>query len=100
MDSGADTKSVSELRERVLTKATEDEAFRARLLSDPKAAVEEELGVQIPAEFTIEVHEEAAGTGHLVLPPLSKLDEPELRQAQGGEEKITFWDDAPARWDL
>ena len=78
MDSGTEATSVSELRERVLTKAADDEAFRARLLSDPKAA----------------------GTGHLVLPPLSRLDEPELRQAQGGEEKITFWDDAPARWDL
>ena len=84
MDSGIGNTTVKKLRERVLSKATEDDAFRARLLSDPKAAVEEELGVRIPAEFTIKVLEEAAGVGHLVLPPLSKLDETDLRQAAGG----------------
>ena len=93
MDSSKNA-TVKELRERVLSKAAEDETFRARLLSDPKAAVEEELGARIPAEFTIKVHEEAAGVGHLVLPPLSNLDETDLRQAAGGEY-ITFWDDMP-----
>ena len=53
------------MRERLIAKADADEAFRARLLSDPRAAVNEELGLAIPPGFTIEVHEEAADTSHL-----------------------------------
>ena len=86
----------NQMRERLIARATDDEAFRARLLSDPKAAVDEELGLRIPPGFTVEVHEEAADTSHLVLPPLSKLDEAELGQAAGGAsnaELATLWDD-------
>ena len=50
-------------------KAVEDEAFRARLLSEPKAVMEEELDMKVPDDFTIEVHENTANTAHLVLPP-------------------------------
>ena len=88
-----------EMRQRLVARATEDETFRARLLSDPKAAVHEELGLRIPAGFTVEVHEEAADTSHLVLPPFSKLDEAELGQAAGGiygsadTSLATSWDD-------
>ena len=92
----------NEMRERLVARATEDEAFRARLLSDPKAAVDEELGLRIPAGFTVEVHEESEDTSHLVLPPFSNLDEAELGQAAGGyysgqaehsDASILNWDD-------
>ena len=87
-----------QMRERLIERATEDETFRARLLSDPKAAVHEELGLRIPAGYTVQVHEEAADTGHLVLPPSAQLDEAALGQAAGGgssgnDELATLWDD-------
>ena len=110
MDSKTETPTASEMRERLIAKATTDEAFRARLLTDPKGAVQDELGLAIPAGFTINVHEEAADTGHLVLPPPAGLDEADLQQAAGGagnwvyrsdgsrywqenDQAITFWDD-------
>ena len=84
MESRTEGFTISEMRERLLEKAAGDEAFRARLLADPKAAVQEELGVEFPAGFSIEVHEEAADTSHLVLPPSAALGEAELGQVAGG----------------
>ena len=80
--------TMNELREHLIEKAAMDGAFRARLLSDPKAAVEEELGLTIPADFTLKVYEDVPDTTHLVLPPLAALDESALEQAAGG----TDWD--------
>ena len=82
-----ETKTVTELRGHLMEKATADEAFRARLLSDPKGAIEEELGLAVPASMSIEVHEESAGTAHLILPPDSKLSESDLRAVAGGFER-------------
>ena len=82
-----ETKIVDGLRGHLVEKAAADEAFRARLLSDPKAAIEEELGLAVPASLSIEVHEESAATTHLILPPDSKLSESDLRAAAGGFER-------------
>ena len=88
MDTNTETMVVGAMRERLIAKAAEDETFRARLLADPQDAVQDELGVKIPDGFTIKVHEEAADTSHLVLPPSSQLDEAALEQAAGGD---LFW---------
>ena len=91
------TKTMSELREQVVERATMDEEFRARLLAEPKAAIEEELGVKIPDGFTVEVHEDVEDTSHLVLPPPTTLGEGELGQVAGGhhDNELTarelFW---------
>ena len=81
-------KTATEMQSHVIARATEDEAFRARLLSDPKGAVEEELNLVIPEGFTVEVHEESGTTAHLVLPPPARLSESELAAVAGGD----FWD--------
>ena len=80
----SETRTMGELREQLVEKATGDEAFRARLISDPKAAIEESLGLTVPPGFTIEVHEDSPGAGHLVLPPSASLGESELGRAAGG----------------
>ena len=85
-----ETKTVDKLREHLVEKATADEAFRARLLSDPKGAIEEELGVAVPASLSIEVHEESAATTHLILPPHSKLSESDLQAVAGGGQSRLF----------
>ena len=81
--------TASEMRERLIEKATTEDAFRAQLISDPKAAIQEEFGLKIPAEFNVVVHEDLADTAHLVLPPSAKLGEADLQQAAGGE---STWD--------
>ena len=91
----ADSITVSALRGHLAEKAAADEAFRARLLSDPKAAIEEELGLTVPPGFTVEVHEDAAGACHLVLPPPAALGAADLGQAAGdpgGESPDESWD--------
>ena len=69
---------------RIVDKATEDADFRALLLSDPKAAVRQELGVTIPASMSIEVHQENDTTAHLTLPPSSRLSESDLLAVHSG----------------
>ena len=74
----------AEMRARLMEKAAEDEGFRARLLNDPKPAVQEALGVRIPDSVSIQVHEDSGDTAHLVLPPDSSLSETELQMVVGG----------------
>ena len=76
--------TATELKTQILTKADEDSDFRARLLTDPKAAISTELGTAIPEGFNVLVHEDSATTAHRVLPPSLKLSEAELAQVSGG----------------
>ena len=73
-----------EMRAKVADKAATDADFRARLVSDPKGAIGQELGVTLPAGLTVKVHEESAETAHLVLPPGGTLSESDLQAISGG----------------
>jgi hypothetical protein len=53
----------------VIGRALSDKAFRGRLLTDPRGALEE-LGLKIPPEINIHVMEEDSKNYYLVLPPL------------------------------
>ena len=75
---------VWEMRARSMDKAAEDRGFRTQLLADPKATISAELGVFIPEEFTIQVHEDSGTSAHLVLPPSDQLTEEDLAQVAGG----------------
>ena len=65
-------------RAKIVGKARADADFRARLLSDPKGAVAQGLGVAMPASLSVEVHEESATTVHLLLPAAGGLTEGEV----------------------
>ena len=71
----------------VIGKAAEDADFRSLLLSDPKGAIEQELGISIPQAMEIQVHEESSTSAHLVLPPASKLKAADLQAVAGGHHK-------------
>lgn len=79
-----ETTTLGEMRDTLIEKSIADPEFRARLLADPKAAVKEELGFDVPSSFNIEVHEDKLSTAHLVLPPVEVLDETELKQVSAG----------------
>ena len=76
--------TAQEMRTRIIDKAGNDPDYRAKLLDDPRAAVADELGAAIPDSLTIRVHEEDAASAHLVLPPSSKLSDPELEAVAAG----------------
>jgi hypothetical protein len=54
--------------EGIVARAWADEAFRARLKADPRAAVAEETGIKVPESVTVEVLEETPDKAYLVIP--------------------------------
>ena len=86
-------KTAQEMEKTVIGKANEDADFRARLLSNPKDAIQQAVGVTVPEGFTIKVHEEDSMTAHLVLPPTNKLSSAELSAVAGGYhgQDYTVW---------
>jgi Nitrile hydratase, alpha chain len=58
----------TEMERRLINRSLEDEDFRQRLLEDPRAAVEQELGIRLPENVQARVLEESAQTIYLVLP--------------------------------
>ncbi len=75
--------SAIELSARLTERAGVDGDFRSRLLSDPKAAVSEELGVEVPDEVAIKVHENDMQTVHVAL-PATDLAEEQLEAISAG----------------
>ena len=70
----SEMKSGAEMRDHILGKAADDAEFRTRLVADPKAALNDELGVSLPDSFAVSVHEDSSTHVHLVLPSNSTLD--------------------------
>ena len=65
----------AEMERRLIEKSLRDEPFRQRLVSDPRATVEEELGTRLPENVRVVAVEETADTIYLVLPSSSPVGE-------------------------
>jgi hypothetical protein len=52
----------------IISRAWSDETFKQQLLSDPKRTIESELGVTLPEEIEIHIHEQTPTVLHLILP--------------------------------
>lgn len=76
--------SSEEVRVRLTQKAFMDADFRSKLLSDPKGAIAQEFGVEVPDNVNIEVHECDMNTIHLALPPKAELNEEQLEMVAAG----------------
>jgi Nitrile hydratase, alpha chain len=88
----------AEVERRLVERSLQDEDFRRRLLEDPRATVEEELGTRLPEGVQVRAVEETAETIYLVLPSASpigeeggELSDRELETVSGGELAYT-WD--------
>ncbi len=73
----------------IVRRAWRDPAFKSQLLASPRDVLAM-AGIDIPDGVTIEVHENDAGTVHLVLPspPRQELSEEELEDVAGGYERV------------
>jgi hypothetical protein len=81
----------TEIERRLIEKSLEDEAFRQRLIEDPRGAVEQELGTRLPEEVRVVSVEESSDTIYLVLPstPMAgtegvELSDQQLESVSGG----------------
>jgi hypothetical protein len=80
----------AEVERKLIERSLEDEAFRQKLLADPKAAIEQELGSRLPESIEVRAVEETPEIIYLVLPSRSadvrggELSDQELDAVSGG----------------
>jgi hypothetical protein len=79
------------MERRIVQRSIEDDAFRQRLIEDPKGALEQELGARLPKELRVVTVEETQDTIYLVIPgtPMAgreelELSDQELESVAGG----------------
>ncbi|WP_159881764.1 NHLP leader peptide family RiPP precursor [Paenibacillus puerhi] len=75
-----------ELKYKIIRMTWEDEGFKARLLANPKAAVKETFGIDIPESFNVQVLAETDTQFYLVLPK-----EPSTVLVGGNNEPRAGW---------
>lgn len=75
--------SAEDLNRKLVNKAVEDSAFRQQLVSDPKNAIQQALGIDLPEGIQVHVHESDMNTIHLSIPP-GELDEEQLEAVAAG----------------
>ena len=83
-------RTMSFVYDMIQERASEDEAFRASLLKQPKVAIKEAFGVDVADNLEVKVYEmhettgdDGAAIGHIVLPPPSKLSDEQLKGVAG-----------------
>lgn len=81
--------TVDEAIKSVAARATTDEKFRKKVLKNPKDAIKEVTGKDVPANYRLKIIESAPDFDNIfVLPPFrsDELSEAELEQVAGGSE--------------
>ena len=77
-------KTGDEMLRQIVDKSAVDEAFRQQLLSDPKAAINAELGINMDDSVNVIVHESDLQNFHLALPPRPELTTEQLDAVSAG----------------
>ena len=85
------TMTQTEMQDRIIARAGEDGEFRAQLLADPRATIEDLTGATLPDDIDVQVHEESATSFHLVLPPDGRMTEEEMTNVFGGTTFTGTW---------
>jgi len=74
------------LKSQIIQKAWEDETFKKQLLSDPKTALKEAFGIDIPDNIQIKAVEETKEQFVLVIP-----SNPALISANSEATTLDYW---------
>ncbi|MCY3923787.1 MAG: NHLP leader peptide family RiPP precursor [Chloroflexi bacterium] len=76
----------NQMQHQLITRASEDAEFRARLVADPNDAIKQEFGIDVPDHAKIQVHESDMSVLHIALPisPNVELDEERLEAIAAG----------------
>lgn len=88
-----DSSSRDSLEAGIVVRALHDGAFRQRLIADPRLALREQAGVDLPASVRMVVLEETPSQYYLVLPAAddgeATLTDSELEGVAGGKSPRT-----------
>ncbi len=75
--------SAEDMRRQITDRAIGDDDFRSLLVTNPKEAISQELGVDLPEDIDVVVHESNAQTLHLSL-PVTEIGEEQLEAIAAG----------------
>ena len=77
-------RSGDEMMQQIIDKSALDSDFRQQLLTNPKSAITEELGITMPESMNIQVHQSDMQTVHIALPPDPNITEEQLEAISAG----------------
>ena len=78
------------VRDYLVAKALEDDAFRKSLVADPTGTVAAEIGRTLPDGMKLRVHQESHDELHIVLPVPAELTARDMHSVAGGWDlKVT-----------
>lgn len=75
------------LRSQIIERAWIDPEFKKRLMSDPKAAIKEALGISLPESFKVRTVEESSDEFYLVLPSAPS----NIMKSEGDVKPLASW---------
>ncbi|NDJ53391.1 MAG: NHLP leader peptide family natural product precursor [Chloroflexi bacterium] len=81
----------AQMQQRIIEHAMQDSSFRQKLVDNPRAAVKEFLGVELPSELNLHVLETTPSQYHIVVPKKPQaidgmtVDEVRTYLSEGGE---------------
>ncbi|OAS16729.1 NHLP leader peptide family RiPP precursor [Paenibacillus oryzisoli] len=81
--------SIDTLKVDIIKKAWEDEDFKARLLADPRSALQEEFGHEIPEGIELQVMAVTPTKYALIIPP--KPEELDQFTGAGAQPQMATW---------
>ena len=85
----------NQIKAQVTARAWKDKEFKSRLLGNPKAVLEKEYGIKLPADVNFKILEETSTTAYLTLPmppddiAPDQLSDAELESVAGGAASST-----------
>ncbi|GLV54012.1 hypothetical protein KDH_08610 [Dictyobacter sp. S3.2.2.5] len=99
-----DKKDSEQNKKKLFARTMKDAALRREMLNNPRAVLERELGIKLPAGTNVQVHVNSPDTLHIVLPSESdaataqELSDADLEAVSGGlpcsghgSNSVTTW---------